>query len=665
MKAMNSRDFLNTTTSTIDTNFSHPKPSKSKKKAQKIQDHDVPLTTEDLVPPDVRQAKEDLMRLGIELDDELISRLQNNLGVKKIFKVAHHASNLLAPRPELDILNQTNLHGYGPQVSYRHVSNSGHVGFVKNTVNLAQQQILQPFLTNLVSTDSRHAISILRQLENRTDTIEPQYRPLLEQMIQTFRVLYTRAPSRFIGRLLGRKWNNVLDKQQEEMIITKWILKNRFVTQKEFITMIQRVAEKHISTEVIIILFMLLQEEKGFANQTHKHQVVDLWSFLTLLKTASEESRRSYDSHTSKVATEIEFWKRDNAGNVAQSILQHRSQQGDNNNSCNNKSSRTELESKKNTKYQSQSQSQQVADGWRIFELDDSTIRHPTTTITLNDSTKLRRASSVPPKLTAERTKNMSEVLSGAPPRLHPSQTNQGRSVLGCFHTETVNTCTIPMALHAQNQFTHRYPNHYSNNSNGGGDGTDATSSILPHDLLLKESQLPLPPATNDLFDSRSVAYLLNNQAYVQRAQAEQAKNPIGYDSYGNQVKRQSYNLLNRELINQTTVASALGKTSSSSSQSTTMPPPPPSSSSHGNENASSLSTMMANKFSSERSNQQQKLQQKKTTAAITTTTTGVHIEEDRAMTPRRMRFNSAISLHWEDGKKPSVALALGHDSLS
>ncbi len=58
----------------------------------------------------LHQAKNDLMQLGIELDDELIERLQNNLGIDKIFKVAHDAVHVIKSTTRATASNDDQSH---------------------------------------------------------------------------------------------------------------------------------------------------------------------------------------------------------------------------------------------------------------------------------------------------------------------------------------------------------------------------------------------------------------------------------------------------------------------------------------------------------------------------------------------------------------------------
>jgi hypothetical protein len=586
--------------------------------------------------PAVRQAKEDLLRLGIELDDELITRLQNNLGIDKIFDVAHQAATILAPQPSLD-LAVTNQ-----EIAFRHVSHgNAKVGFSLD----ARQPVhasLQPFVSDLIAINPKHSIQILKQLDNRADEIEPQYRPQLDQMIQSFRLQYSRAPCRFIGRLLGRKWNSATDKNQEESLITRWILKTRYVTKQDFATMILRVAPK-ANIEVVNTLFTLLREEKQFGNP-QKHVIVDLWAFLTLLKTASEESRRSFDAATSKLATDVEFWRNKNAGGVSSL---YGLEQPNHNSNNNNNTGTGGIVQKTGLPLQPT-----IEEGWRVFEnLEAANIRHIESREKRSHVRK--SANTVTPSSSSSSSSAAATVatLLGQPQYRHHAEASSGRAVMGRLYQETVNACDIPAALNS--------PPHLQRRPH---------SANLPHDALQREDALPIPPAQY-VHDSRNVAFLLNNQDYVHKAMTIE--------------RPPSANILQRELLNNTSVAYALGRTEKPIKATTQA----------HHASAKELQNLGAVLGGGHRGEHPTTAGQKNSLASYyvqhghsgsggsntttnTTNTTATNTNNNNNSNERaaagkmtrgqsssnitgRMRMSSVNALHWED-IKPSVATALG-----
>jgi hypothetical protein len=238
--------------------------------------------------PEFNKAKNDLLSIGIELDDDLIHRLQHNLGIERIFSVARKTATLMKDKPHPGT-------GGTPNIIYRNVT-------VNNDASGAS---VTPF-KSMTHADSRFSESILKDLSNRISVVEPQNRPALDKLLETFSVLYARSPDRFVARLLGHKYKST-DKTDANSI-SKIALKARYVNEQDFSTMITRV-DKLISPTLSRSLFLLLCEEKNFAHNK-KRAVIDLWGFFTLLKTASEQSRRSFDSKTSKIASDVEFWEK-------------------------------------------------------------------------------------------------------------------------------------------------------------------------------------------------------------------------------------------------------------------------------------------------------------------------------------------------------------------
>lgn len=238
----------------------------------------------------VASAKKDLMALGIELDDNLIERLQNNLGIEKIFRVAQRSAVLLKESKKV-------TSSAVPEISYRNVA--------VNDQN--RQNLTSPFKSSLIHIDEKFTQSLLNDIQSRESNIEPQFRPAIHRIIESFRVQFSRSPERFVCRLLGKKLKT---SERGNEAISRLVLKSRYVTETDFRQMIANV-DKSITTDLVQALFLLIYEDKQFSSKTRA--VVDVWRFLSLLKTASDESRRSYDQRTSKIATDVEFWKKSNA----------------------------------------------------------------------------------------------------------------------------------------------------------------------------------------------------------------------------------------------------------------------------------------------------------------------------------------------------------------
>lgn len=241
--------------------------------------------------PELNKAKTDLLSIGIDLDDDLIQRLQSNLGIERIFSVARKAATLMKDKPSP---------GSNPNIIYRNVAASSH----------ENGSSLNPF-QSMIHTDSKFSASVLKDLSNRSSAVEPQHRPAVDKLLESFGVMYARSPDRFVARMFGKKYKST-DKSDANSM-SKLVLKARYVSQEDFTTMITRV-DSTINTPLARALFLLLSEDKSFA-LNKKRAVVDLWGFFTLLKTAAEQSRRSFDSKTSLLASDVEFWKKKNPPN--------------------------------------------------------------------------------------------------------------------------------------------------------------------------------------------------------------------------------------------------------------------------------------------------------------------------------------------------------------
>lgn len=632
----------------------------------------------------INRAKTDLLQLGIELDDDIIERLQNNLKIEKIFQIAHQASKVMMKKPANLTLpngivapnspkgpthshshhNVTTVIGANGTITYRNVSttnpstpNKGAAPAPVNPITAIAGDhpivsILNP--KDTIQSDEKHAVELLLKLENRQNDMEPQHRPMIEQVIEKFRLQYARYPEKFICRLLGQKLPSTNTTMTEIVTPTKngppstttttantaapttgganvattatttaiaggegdnngfkgkaatraainaaindkimhWILQKRYITQIDFQMMLSRVLPTHLENpqEVSAILFKLLAETKRFQSNKKK-EVVDLWSFLTFLKVASDESRRSYDARTSRLATDIEFWKRNNGEHV---VLAPTSSGG----GVNNKQGDGKIV-KRYTDY-SQDPVKIIVDPSQApasIETSYPAKKNPDGRIPRSFSAS---------RIRTDNKKPLAELL-GQAHHEHCSQAQQGRKIMGTFHQETVNSCDIPAALHSPPR-------------------TRPKSPSLNHRALQDEHRLPIPPAEH-LLDSRKVAYLLNQKTLMQAQSLHNGQLQASSSSAGGR-RTSSVNTLQKEQLNNTSVAGALGREA-------VVPPPPPSSNGKLPSDAhlqTNWSLTGHNTSSRPRSQSQS----------------------------RRMNLSSANNLYWETDHPPSVAAALG-----
>lgn len=238
---------------------------------------------------DPSDVKSDLMALGIDVDEGLIKRMQS-LGMDKLFNSTNKTADLVKSRQKVPP-------GVAPEITFRHNEEAEKPEVASST--------MRPWDSLTFEVDIQKLSIILRELASSQSSIDPNIRVAVDSMIKSFSIQYTRSPNRFVRNLLGLPY----DKSKEKEDVQGLILKSRFATELEFGEMIQRL-KNDTSPEQIDTLFQLLYETKEFGG--NKSAVVDLWLFLSLLKACSSEGRRSFDSKTSKVATDVEFWYKQN-----------------------------------------------------------------------------------------------------------------------------------------------------------------------------------------------------------------------------------------------------------------------------------------------------------------------------------------------------------------
>lgn len=332
---------------------------------------------------DITNARHDLMSLGIEIDENLIQRLQS-LGIEKIFSSATQTAELLKSRRSVP-------DGVVPEISYRNVNEDSD----KNQSRPWQSQSLT------FQVDIQRIMTILQQIGDAQGKIDPSTRNAIEKGVQQFRIRYSRAPDRFVRCMLGLPYSKTIAGNDD---IQRLILKTRYVSEKTFLEMIRRLSNEMTPSQ-IASMFDLLAEDKSFGE--NKTRIVDLWLFLTLLKTASDESRRSYDCKTSKLASDVEFWYKHN---------------NDGRNFLDDSKARVPLHKDLLLLHKKTSDLETIA---HMRYLHDSSMNKD--------------------------FKNRDSVASllGVRENIPAGVVNHGRGVTGTFTTEETNMCTVPSALHS------------------------------------------------------------------------------------------------------------------------------------------------------------------------------------------------------------------------
>jgi hypothetical protein len=133
-------------------------------------------------------ARNDLLALGIDLDSDLINRLTNNLGAGSTFGAASKAAGALRGR------------GSQGAVTYRNVNSGAGRGNAMESIRTHTNEVIQ--------VDMQKIRSVLKELNNRDSVIEPQTRGAILKMVEHLRILYTRAPEKFIKAMHGDPMTN-------------------------------------------------------------------------------------------------------------------------------------------------------------------------------------------------------------------------------------------------------------------------------------------------------------------------------------------------------------------------------------------------------------------------------------------------------------------------
>jgi hypothetical protein len=613
----------------------------------------------------VLQAKNDLMQLGIELDDELIERLQKNLGIDRIFKVAHDAAHVIKSttrnKHPVDNDNPFDIYGnsvdHPSEMSYRHVPSSSSPDVVKTGggKNAAAAALAaknkkkgKSDISQIFTLNQKSSVVLLKQLENRDDAIEPQYRPLIDQMLEYLRLLYLRSPKKFLYRLLNKKMltaeekkilftkknhtnsaHNLLDgnasvgtttttadsaaKETEELqLIYKWILQSRYFNYQEFEDMMKRilppstislhnqslsssstpsspssvknslpfhslnVTTHHHHThlplyhdEVIRAFFLLICDDKRFES-TSKRKVVDLWNFLTLLKSSSDESRRSYDNMKSKLANDVEFWKRDNnIKYLKQSIIQSEHSPTPTSQSSTPTTvvgeRDTWMDGKSNDTLNHNNHQNNKKGGAGKKENNTKTTNHH------------RMKNDITSRSSVDLQASAATIL-GQHDYQDKSRENQGRYIHGNFSLEVKNSCDVPLSVALENS-----PSKDMKRSR-----TPPPAAILrSHKIFQQDYDVPVKPPNDNIYDSSKISYLLGDdnirKEIMQKQEKQQIQTNLRHVLEQQQYQQQQKNNNNnsslqppppppqdrktksigcftKEIVNTTTVAGALGK---------------------------------------------------------------------------------------------------------
>lgn len=276
--------------------------------------------------PTVSETSKDLQSIGIELDERLIERFRS-LGMDALFQAASTTSRLAASKDD-----DRPLLGEKPKLRYS-TSHDTH------DVLRKRKDSATPLSAKELQVDEKFCATLLRELDASSSStslyIEPQFKVHLNKMIDALKCTYARSSEKFVVCLVGK----VLDTKKHSNTkdaIYRSLLEERYVNYDGFHRMIGRVYPAAVHG-VIVSLFRLLcyctssdsnltpaaQSRSRSIRRTASNNssrindaedelagyYIDIMGFLNFLKTASSNSRRSFETK-SKLAGEVEFWNR-------------------------------------------------------------------------------------------------------------------------------------------------------------------------------------------------------------------------------------------------------------------------------------------------------------------------------------------------------------------
>lgn len=271
--------------------------STSKPKKQTTLFSSVSSTSDIISQTSPRDARKDLLALGIDIDESLIERMSRNLGVSTTFNLVAKASTIVRDRTKVD----DNV-----DITYRNVTNPP-----EDAQGKPEKQTLS---ASQFQTSPQKVFQILRCLECRSGGLEPHVRATLSKLLAKFRISYNRNGELFIRRLLNlqrrnKKSNGTSTNTNHDPHLE--ILRSRYMDEHTFTGAILRL-DKDTTQATASVLFSQLVERKAFGHALRA--VVDLCLFLSLLS-SQDVTRRSYDFSDSLVAHDVEFWNLNRAPN--------------------------------------------------------------------------------------------------------------------------------------------------------------------------------------------------------------------------------------------------------------------------------------------------------------------------------------------------------------
>ena len=144
------------------------------------------------------ETEKDLLTLGIDIDQNVIERLQS-LGLNKAWAVASRAAKSIKERDPDRLYSKYPTVTYNPTVISTLIKSNSEPAIEIHTTQDDE----------LLAVDQATVTKIVNHLNNRESTIPANIRSEVNKMIHYLRINYGRSPDKFIQQMLGKKSHKV------------------------------------------------------------------------------------------------------------------------------------------------------------------------------------------------------------------------------------------------------------------------------------------------------------------------------------------------------------------------------------------------------------------------------------------------------------------------
>ena len=230
----------------------------------------MPSPTRRSSSPNTRHIQKNLLELGIDIDGDLINRLQNNLNISKTFDSVNRAVKLL----QSDKVKRKNKTTLNKEITLRVKSNTNKYAASQPIV----EDISFDFLSSKVTKGlEATAMEILETLGDYTDhTISANTKSICLKSIELLHIKFVPDPITFLKNFFGIHRNS--SKKEIQVIFTA----NRFVTlnflQSGALSIIPNLNPAYIPE-----LYKVLQLKQA-PIEKNTNNFADIWLLCTIMK---------------------------------------------------------------------------------------------------------------------------------------------------------------------------------------------------------------------------------------------------------------------------------------------------------------------------------------------------------------------------------------------